>query len=69
MTLTPSDKERIDAMSYEALLRECRFAPLGDPMFQGESGDYVLKRMAEMRQEPGGQERHVGASKRIGWER
>lgn len=67
MDLTPENKTRIDGMSYEALLRHWRFAPSGDPWFQGETGEYWGKRMAELRNQPGGQEGHVTASKRIGW--
>jgi hypothetical protein len=66
MTLTPEHKAHIDSLSYEALLRHNRFAPAGDPWFQGETGTYWLKRMAELR-DAGAD--HVGASKRIGWEK
>lgn len=67
MDLTPENKQRIDSLSYEHLLRRWRFAPVGDPWFQGETGEYWGKRMAEMRDEPGGHERHVAASKSIGF--
>jgi hypothetical protein len=66
MTLTPENKKDIDSLSYEELLRKWRFAPAGEPWFQGETGDYWAKRMAELR------EQHpdpVGVSKRIGWGR
>ncbi len=66
--MTDEMKARIDAMTYEQLLAKWRFAPIGDPMFQGDTGDYYGKRMAEMRAEPGGNTRHVAASKHIGWE-
>lgn len=69
MGLTPQAKERIDAMSYEQLLSGWRFAPSGSSDFQGESGIYWGKRMAEMRDAPGGQASHVHASKSIGWEK
>ena len=62
-------KARIDSMTYEQLLSKWRFAPVGDPMFQGETGDYVSERMKKLRSEPGGNARHVAASKHIGWER
>ena len=65
--IDPKLKATIDTMSYEALLSRWRFAPVGDPMFQGEAGDYYAKRMTAMRAEPGGQDRHVSASKGIGW--
>lgn len=68
MDLSPELKADIDSRSYSSLLNEWRFAPSGSPMFQGESGEYFGKRMAELRAQPGGQDRHVAASKQIGWE-
>lgn len=65
MDLTPERKEVIDRMSYKELLRRWRFAPLGDPWFQGETGDYWSQRMRELREKGAD---HVGASKKIGWE-
>lgn len=62
--LTPELKARIDAMSYEQLLSQWRFAPIGDPWFQGETAAYHEKRMRELREQGAD---HVGASKRIGW--
>ena len=59
-------KATIDAMSYEQLLRRWRNAPAGDPLFQGEAGEYYSKRMAEQRAAVG-QADAVRASKRIGW--
>jgi len=67
MELTAENKAVIDKKPYEELLRRWRYAPLGDPLFQGETGDYWQQRMTELRAEPGGQERHVAASKSIGW--
>lgn len=58
-------KADIDAMSYEELLRLNRFAPIGAPYFQGESGEYILRRLRELR--IGGAD-HVAASKKIGWD-
>ena len=56
----------IDSASYESLLSPWRFAPVGDPMFQGEIGDYYKKTLAKKRDaDPDG---HVRASKSIGWE-
>lgn len=69
MNLTPENKQHIDALSYEALLSRWRFAPVGDPWFQGETGDYWGQRMKELREKPGGQEAHVTASKSLGWEK
>ena len=62
--LTPQNKAHIAGLSYEGLLRKWRFAPVGDPWFQGETGDYWSKRMAELR-DAGAD--HVGASKALGW--
>jgi hypothetical protein len=67
MILTSENKKIIDNMSYEILLSKWRFAPPGDPWFQGETGHYWNKRMEELKNQPGGQERHVAASKSIGW--
>ena len=64
MDLTPENKETIDGMSYGNLLAKWRFAPVGDPWFQGETGDYWSKRMKELKNQGAN---HVGASKRIGW--
>ena len=57
-------KAWIDKASYKELLSRWRFAPVGDPMFQGETGDYYSKVMKEKRQNAD----HVQASKNIGWE-
>ena len=63
--MTPEQKEWIDQASYEDLLRRWRFAPVGDPFFQGDTGDYYSKIMGELRAaDPAG---HVAASKSIGW--
>lgn len=64
MNLTPENKKRIDSMNYETLLSGWRFAPVGSPWFQGETGDYWGKRMRELREQGAD---HVGASKKIGW--
>lgn len=67
MRLTPQTKAHIDAMSYEGLLSKWRFAPIGDPWFQDETGDYWGKRMAQLRAEDQGAA--VAASKSIGWDK
>lgn len=54
-------------MSYETMLHKVRFEPVGSPLFQGETGDYLLRRMKAMWEAPGGDEEHVRASKAIGW--
>jgi len=66
MDLTPENKAHIDGMSYEGLLSHWRFAPGGDPWFQGETGTYWGNRMKELRHKDNAQ--HVNASKTIGWE-
>ena len=47
--MTPEQKKWIDEASYEDLLRKWRFAPAGDPMFQGDTGEYYSKVMNEQR--------------------
>jgi hypothetical protein len=69
MELTNKNKEYIDSLSYEALLSKWRFAPVGDKWFQGETGKYWGERMFELRTQLGGNDRHVSASKTIGWEK
>lgn len=64
MDLTMDNKEHIDSLSYTQLLSKWRFAPVGDSWFQGETGEYWGKRMAELRDQGAD---HVGASKSIGW--
>lgn len=67
MNLTEELKRHIDTKSYEQLLEGWRYAPIGDAMFQDESGDYWGKRIAELRSQPGGDVRHTAASKSISW--
>jgi hypothetical protein len=57
-------KHWIDSASYETLLRKWRFAPVGDPMFQGETGDYYTKVMREKRESAD----QAQASKNVGWQ-
>ena len=64
--LTPEVKAEIDAMTYEQLLRQWRFSPLGDPIFQGDRGSYFADRMSELRRKIG-PEAAVQASKNVGW--
>ena len=66
--IDPNMKSRIDAMSYEDLLYNWRFAATGNPLFQGETGDYYAARMKQKHGEVGDAE-HTAASKWIGWER
>ena len=60
-------KQWIDNASYEQLLSKWRRAAAGDPFFQRPIGDYYSEAMNKRRAEPGGNERHVAASKSIGW--
>lgn len=64
MNLTPEKKQYIDSLSYEDLLSRWRFAPVGDTMLQGETGEYWGERMCELRGRPCGP---VIASKSRGW--
>ena len=66
MKLTKENKDHIDSLSYEQLLSRWRFAPVGDNWFQGETGKYWGERMNELRNRPGGNDKHVSASKSIG---
>lgn len=65
--MTEAQRKWIDGASYEQLLRRWRFAPLGDPMFAGDTGDYYGEVMAAKHKNVGDGE-HVATSKRIGWE-
>lgn len=67
MTLTPELKATIDGKSIYALLHGVRFSPAGSEMFQGESGDYWIKRLNELRDLDN--DAFVRASKDMGWER
>jgi len=58
-------KAWIDSVTYEELLRKWRFAPSGDPMFQGKLGKYYKDKMAQRRDEIPHEEQ-VRASKNIG---
>jgi len=59
-------KEFIDNASYEELLKNWRFCPSGDPLFQGETGDYYMKVMNEKKNNLSPDEQ-VTVSKNIGW--
>jgi hypothetical protein len=66
MELTASIKKSIDETDYETLLCRWRHAPIGEPLLQGESGDYYAKVMRSKRDELSDANR-VAASKRVGW--
>ena len=63
MTLTPENKAHIDELNVYDLLNGVRYAPVGDPWFQGETGAYWLKRLAELRNQDQGA--YVSASKAL----
>lgn len=67
MKLTPENKAVIDGKTVMQLLGGVRFAPIGDPWFQDETGDYWLKRLAELRSQDNGA--YVSESKNLGWEK
>ena len=64
--MTVDQKQWIDRSTYKMLLEKWRFAPAGDPIFQGESREYYEKIMADRRKKLG-PEVHTQASKEIGW--
>lgn len=66
MPLTPAIKQRIDKMTYEEMLRKWRTAPVGDPMFTGETGVYFSQRFAELKAATE-DAKQVAASKLVGW--
>lgn len=65
MKLTDENKKYIDEHSYYELLARWRTAPVGDEMFQGETGKYWGERMSTLKAENPGAA--VQASKDIGW--
>ena len=65
MDLTDGIKKQIDEMGYEGMLRRWRFAPSGDEMFQGESGEYYKTAMCKRRDKD--PTAHTRASRAIGW--
>lgn len=65
MELTDKRKWYIDQLSHYELLRKVRFAPAGDELMQGETGEYWLQRLAEKKAEDPAQA--VADSKELGW--
>ena len=59
--MTPEQKSRIDSMNQYQLCKAWRFAPVGDPLFIGETGEYFIKVLNEK----GGFTPEI--SKRLGW--
>ena len=66
MILSEENKKHIDSLSYEQLLSHWRFAPSGDPWFQGETGEYWGIVMKKKKEELEGYQA-VAISKNIGW--
>jgi hypothetical protein len=66
MDILKEHKDWIDAASYADMLRRHRFAPVGDPMFVGDTGEYFAKVMNEKKIAIG-HKQAVAISKRIGW--
>ena len=67
MKLTEENKKHIDSLDVYQLLYKNRFAPCGDPWFQGETGEYWMKRLDIARNE--NPDAFVLASKHMGWGR
>ena len=59
--MTTEQKMEIDGMTQEQLCSRWRFAPSGDLLFQGDTGDYFSKVMKEK----GGFTPEI--SKKLGW--
>ena len=68
LVVSQEKKDQINNMNYESMLRMWRFAPVGNPIFQGDTGKYYAHVMAEKKKEVG-DAAHVAASKSIGWEK
>lgn len=67
MDLTPENKAYIDSCDIHTLLFRVRFAPIGDPWFQGETGDYWMDRLSTVRAQD--EDAYIRASKDMGWGR
>lgn len=46
--MTERMKARIDAMSHKDMAWQWRFAPVGSPLFQEDTGEYFKKRFREL---------------------
>lgn len=67
MKLTPENKAIIDKKSLYELMKHWRFASVGDPWLQDETGVYWGQRIGEFRKE--NDTKYVQTSKAIGWDR
>lgn len=65
MKLTPENKVHIDSLTYRQLLAKWRFAPIGEPWFEGATGTYWCERMHVLR--TADPIVAVETSKEIGW--
>ena len=45
--MTPEQKQKIDSMSQYQLCAMWRFAGVGEPLFQGDTGEYFSKVLKE----------------------
>ena len=61
--MTPEQKAHIDSLSVHDLLEGVRYAPVGSPWFQGETGAYWMARLKELRSQDQGA--YVSASKAL----
>ena len=59
--MTPEQKQEIDSMSQYELCKKWRFAPVGDPLLQGDTGNYF----AQVMKDKGGMTSEI--SKSLGW--
>ena len=65
--ISDADKKFIDESSYRTLLQKWRFGPMGDEIFQGETGKYYSKVMFAKKNALTHAEQ-VAASKSVGWD-
>ena len=61
--MTDEQKKRIDSMSQYEMARMWRFSKSGEPLLQGDTGEYFSKVFSEK----GGMTPEI--SKRLGWQR
>jgi hypothetical protein len=59
-------KDWIDNASYQQLMSKWRTAPVGDPFFMDDTGEYYAKIMSEKRNMISSSEQ-VSISKNVGW--